>query len=494
MNKVRAAILFWTIAFLSILPFVILSFFSHPGKEDYYFDSTFKNRSFWNVQQEFYSQWSGRFFVNAVETACIKMNFISNFYFLLTLLLFVFTGIAAFFLARTINKFLLDNRLPVNRLLQVSFIFLLLNIYLPGDIASNFYWFSAAVVYQTPIILLLVLIALLLKRFNQPGQKKLLPDIFITTLIVLLIGCNETFAVAIITILLFAAILSARFQFAEKKIIAIYFLVAFTTGILVLYTSGILNRQKIMQNNTHYFTVLPVIAFRVFMVFYNIFKEPLFWVSSFFCCVAGSFLTNDLQTKKGLLFFKQPKRIHYSLLLLVILITAILTPLMLLSKGSFPERALNNIILIAAIFLLMLAFISGHIIFPGYAKTIMEKIKPLYRVIIPGAAMLLSVSYINAWKSVCSGYFYHIILLERDSQLLQAKNNGQKTVVILSYSTALKQKIKERFPRGGFKIVSELLAQPPTTIPFFNEAEDIAQPGYRLYYGIDRIIIQPDNP
>ena len=86
MNKVRAAILFWTIAFLSILPFVILSFFSHPGKEDYYFDSTFKNRGFWNVQQEFYSQWSGRFFVNAVEIACIKMNFISNFYFLLTVM------------------------------------------------------------------------------------------------------------------------------------------------------------------------------------------------------------------------------------------------------------------------------------------------------------------------------------------------------------------------------------------------------------------------
>src|SRR4051812_26403145 len=106
MNKVRAAILFWTIAFLSILPFVVLSFFSHPGREDYYFDSSLKHRGFWNMQKELYSNWGGRFFVNAVEATCIKMNFISDFYFLLPLLLFAFTAIAAFFLVSTINKLL----------------------------------------------------------------------------------------------------------------------------------------------------------------------------------------------------------------------------------------------------------------------------------------------------------------------------------------------------------------------------------------------------
>ena len=495
MNKSRAAdILFWVTAFMAILPFIILCFFSHPGKEDYFFENDFKHFDFWGGQAALYGYWNGRFFVNALEIACVKMNFISDLYFLLPLLLFAATYTTTFLLLGTINKLLLNNQLSINQLLQASFIFLLLNIYLLADIASNFYWFSGAIVYQTPVILLFILGILLLKRFCDASKTKILSDIFIALLIILLIGCNETIAVATIVLLFFVSVTSIRFQSAGKKTIIFYFLVAFLSGIIVLFTAGILNRQKMMHSNTRYITVLAIIVFRTGLVFYNIFKEPLFWLSSFICLIAGSRFEMGLFAKRALLFFTSPKKILYSLLLLPLLIALILTPLLMLAKGSFPERALNNIILIAVICLLMLAFVSGHIIFRDQFNAVAEKIGSLYRITITGAAMLLSVTYMGAWKSVLSGYFYHAILIERDNQFLQAKNNNQKTITILSYNAALKQKMKESFPGRGFQSVSELLMQPPITIPFFNEAEERRQTYYQLHYEIERIIIQPDKP
>src|ERR1700712_1910212 len=97
-NKSLADILFWIIAFFSFLPFIILSFFTHPGKEDYHFDAIFKQLDFWQAQHNA-SNWSGRFFANALLFVCVRINVVSSYYFLFSLLLFVFTLAAASFLA-----------------------------------------------------------------------------------------------------------------------------------------------------------------------------------------------------------------------------------------------------------------------------------------------------------------------------------------------------------------------------------------------------------
>ncbi len=108
--------------------------------------------------------------------------------------------------------------------------------------------------------------------------------------------------------------------------------------------------------------------------------------------------------------------------------------------------------------------------------------------------MILSVSYTDACKSVCSGYFYHAVMQDRDKQLENARSNQIKTVVMLPYQKALQQKIDAHFPNGVFASVNTLLNKPPVTIPFFNEAEDTTQHAYPEYYGLQKIIVQSDNP
>ena len=493
--KVRADILFWAIAFCSILPFIILAFFSHPGAEDYLFE-LFRKNDFWHNQQLAYHGWSGRFFTNLFNTAWAQLGFIFNCYFLHTLLLFICTEIAAFYFLFNANTILTNGYFSKSKVLQASFILLLLNIYLLADIPSNFYWFSAVFVYQVPVILLYILAVLFLKRFKEDSQRKSVKNIFIVTTILLLIGCNETIATAIIVLLFFAAVFTYWRNIAEKKIILRWFLIALTAGIIVFISSGVLLRQKLMNAHTGYAVIFPIIVFRTFMVFYTIFKEPVFWVSLCFCFFAGGInaAQEHAKTKIALLILWAQKKIYYSLAFIAILVFAILTPLLIVSKGTFPDRALNNIILIAAMYLLMTAFIAGHSTPPAVIAFVKNTISNYALTFAIGAAMVLNTGYINAWKSVCSGYFYHKIMQDRDAQLENAKSKNYKIINMLSYKDALHQKIKEHFPNGSFKSLTKALEQPPVTIPFFNEAEDSTQLPYLSPYGVEKIIIYPSKP
>src|SRR6478752_6934511 len=114
-KNLKPNLAFWAIVFFSLLPFIILSFFCRPGGEDYAFDLEFRGAGFWKEQIELYQHWNGRFFANFLLAAGVRMNFISHFYFLPSLLLFFFTVVAAFLLFRTVNKLLLNRSLTPGR-------------------------------------------------------------------------------------------------------------------------------------------------------------------------------------------------------------------------------------------------------------------------------------------------------------------------------------------------------------------------------------------
>jgi len=212
-----------------------------------------------------------------------------------------------------------------------------------------------------------------------------------------------------------------------------------------------------------------------------------------FCFTAGMVTVPNVRTRNAAIF-SQPIKIYFSLVALIIIIAVILTPLLILSKGSFPDRALNNIIMVAGLYLLVVSFIAGQSVSPAIISVARNKI-PVYACTwVICMAMLLNTGYINAWKTVCSGYFYHAVMKDRDQQFEAARINHIKNVTIISYQQALQQKIKERFPNGGFKSFNSLVQQPPVTIPFFNEAEDTTQRPYFAYYGLEKINIQTDKP
>ncbi len=220
-----------------------------------------------------YTEWIGRFTATFIQISFVKFHLVAENYFVHTLALFTLTFMACFFVMTRINKYILRNVYPKVVLVHASLIFLLLNLYVYEDITSGFYWFSGAITYQVPAILFLVFSGLLLQRFNITQHKNMIvPDIINSILIILLAGCNETFAISVSIILLYATLACFYFKLAFKKVLGIYLLVSVSTGLVIMLSSGILDRQKIMAGGTSYLAVFPIILFRIISIFYTIFQ------------------------------------------------------------------------------------------------------------------------------------------------------------------------------------------------------------------------------
>ncbi|MEL5994343.1 hypothetical protein, partial [Hymenobacter segetis] len=59
-------VFFLALAFISVLPFLALSFYSHPGADDYVFSSLYKHLGWLEFQKHFYMKWQGLYTTNAI--------------------------------------------------------------------------------------------------------------------------------------------------------------------------------------------------------------------------------------------------------------------------------------------------------------------------------------------------------------------------------------------------------------------------------------------
>ncbi|MBX3255933.1 MAG: hypothetical protein KF862_17495 [Chitinophagaceae bacterium] len=476
------------IALLTLLPFVILSFFSHAGADDYLMQGIYEQSGFWQTQKNLYANWNGRFFANFLQILGIKYKLVTSYYFVFSLVLFLLTYFAAFYLVKTLNRFILGNSLSSGQIIQTGFIGLMLNIYLLANTGENFYWYSAALIYQMPVIILLLLFSLLVKRFTATGRKNVRQDVMICLLLALIAGCNETIAVTMIVLLTVTLLFLYKINSRHLKIAGIYGLVMLAACSIIYLTSGIQNRQKFMNTETGYLSIFAITGFRAFSVFYYLFREPLFWVAALGCFLQG------IRTVTFPVYLNL-KKIAICFLLAPLIVAGTLLPLMVLSKGAFPDRALNNIIVTAACLVLLLCFLAGQW-FTTYQRN--ERIFSILSSVMPiffSIALVCSACQVNAWKSVCSGYFYARVLHERDRLFANARQHEQTAIQINTYPEDAAQQVQQVFPHGTFQSLHNICVQKPYSIPFFNEAEEQGAASlYAVYYGIDQITIRPGKP
>ena len=474
--------LFWLTAFCCFLPFLILPFLNHPVADDYIYETAYRDRGFTGAQEKLYTEWIGRFTATFIQITFVKFKLVSGFYFLHTILLFVLTFFAFLFTLTRINRFIFNNAHPTRSLIQAALVFLLLNLYVYDDVASSFYWFSGAITYQTPVILFIVLLGLILHRFNSVERTHIiLIDILSSIIIILLGGCNETFAITTSLIMFSATVILFYYKSTLKRSFSLYFLVSFLTGIVILSSSGIMGRQKMMTTDTSYITVFLVILFRISSIFFNILKEPLFWVAGLVIFILG------LRNKSRHPLFSAHQVILTGMIMLIALLMLILTPLMVMTKGAYPPRALNNLILLATICLFIIFFFAGR--FSNSLSTFLANytFSNISIMVILCVAMTTSTCYMNAWKSVCSAYFYNQVMLDRKKKLAEAQKNNQHTITFLNYEAALREKIDHRFPNGTFSSLYSIITQKPTVILFSGDAETIRSSFYLKYYNMDSI-------
>jgi hypothetical protein len=437
-----------------------------------------------------YFGWAGRFGSTFLSGLYVKSGLVEHAYFMPALSLLFFTWASIFFLLRMINRYILAAAFSGMRILQASLILFLLNLYTMADIGSGIYWFSSAIVYQSAFILFLLLAGCLVRRFyTSKSENNLSGDSIILLLTLFIVGCNEVAAVFLLLFLSLLITLTWLYQRSVPKNLFAYLAVAFITSMLITFTSGVISvRHYLMNNNTSYLSVLPIILLRGLAVFYYILKEPLFWITALLLFILGLKIGADPATAGAFKNFKGKKILLPGLVIMGLLVIGTLTPVLMVSKGSLPLRSLNNLIALSSFCLLTIFFITGACYSPSSPLSSV-KVSSTVILIIWGCGLLANTNYLTAWKSVFSGYFYHSAWEDRERQMLTAAKNHQRMVTLPPFGSILQKKIHQAFPHGIFATVKEMLEERPADIYYYDETES-PSPTYLNYYGLDSIIVE----
>jgi len=483
-------LLIWICILLCLLPFVILSFFNVITYDDYIAINAFDKFGFFKTQQMIYAHWEGRFTATFICAVCVKLGVLTKYYFLVFLLWGFFSWGAIFFFLRSVNTSLLGRAFSRSGIVQASLILFILDLYVMVEISSGIYWFSPTAVYQTAFILFLTLMGCLVRRLAQ--KRAVLMDTAIILLCILIVGTNEMTAIALACLFLFLTSIYRYYSIPVPRSLLLYLGVVLLMGLIVMLTSGTLSyRQQVMSGRTGYGGALSILLFRWLSIFYYVLKEPLFWAVAGAGFILGMraasipSLSGLVATLKSRPFFVR------GMAAVVLLILFAMAPVLWVTRGSVPERALNDMTSLAASGLLAMVFLVG-IGNPSLGRIILpvRHLSTLV-IVVTACGLLACYNYKEAWKNVITGYFYHSIQTDRQQIFMAARERHERVATIPSYEAALNEKVRQLFPHGAPVTLQHWLEQRPTLLYFDNEAEDHSGRYLIRYYGLDSILVQP---
>ena len=199
-----------SIGILTILPFIVISFFNNPTADDFCYNCQSRDLGFWNAQLSWYNGWSGRYFSSAILSIkpLVSDSFLIYKLIPIILLISLFTSI-----------YYLSSLLFVNLKKRDFFIltFFILTLYLIQipSISQGFYWLAGSITYQLSNILAILLFCFLIKLIETNEIKYLIISIFFAFLV---IGSNEA-SMLLISFLIGVIFILKSIQ--QKKIIEV---------------------------------------------------------------------------------------------------------------------------------------------------------------------------------------------------------------------------------------------------------------------------------
>jgi len=153
---------------LSLLPFVLLSFFVHPHYDDYDFVNKITGKNVFEATVYWYNTWSGRFSSIFVSNALTYGTTNITLYRLYPILLMAFYVITFYVFFKTLFKDIISK----NKIILLSFFFLVLYIYKMPQVTTGFYYMICSYVSSTGTLALIILFAVLYKLLDESVQKK----------------------------------------------------------------------------------------------------------------------------------------------------------------------------------------------------------------------------------------------------------------------------------------------------------------------------------
>lgn len=174
--------------FVSLIPFILISFFNNPATDDFYLANLSLKHGLIEVHFWHYNNWSGRYFSNGI--LFFSPLYFGNFYlykFIPILLIFATIFSIKYFISTLFHAISNTKKWAISSIISILYLIQVV------DVCSAFYWLPAAITYHFGIVLTLFLVSFYVqyKRSN-----KFIYLLLTTFFIAFSMGCNE-----IITIL-----------------------------------------------------------------------------------------------------------------------------------------------------------------------------------------------------------------------------------------------------------------------------------------------------
>jgi hypothetical protein len=360
-----------------------------------------------------------------------------------------------------INKFLLNERLSLATLIIVSLLLLIYEINIIPEPVTAFYWFSSAITYQVPLILLVLFIGFIAKFHFEPVKKNI-HLVIAAVMVVLLNGCNE-----VITLYALVASTGAvifwyyKFRKVSSYILVLYG-VNFFSACFLLFGPGIIHRASLHAQSS-IFSIISIGFIKFIILHWYFLKEPLWWFLLFFICQQlkrtsfASKLLHQLRIIPSAYLF-----IFYFLSGLLIYI-----PVLYVANGSIPLRSENIICFLYSIMLLGLVSV---LISAKTDEMVANSSRLLrYRYLLLGILIFCTANLKKVTDTLLSGFLYHEIMEDRLAVFRKAKQSKQQEVTFYDYETAIIKKVKEHYPLLDRRILRDIIVKPPPIIYFENE-------------------------
>ena len=199
--------LFILLGILTLVPFLLLSFFNHPATDDYYF--SYYSKLYTATESPFwmYNNVGGRYFANTI--LCFNPVYFDCTYLfkILPILLLIFFCFSVYtFISSILDEASKSKKIAFTGLISSLFLYQL------PDSCSAFYWMPGVISYQLSLSLSLLGFAFLIQFYKT---KKVIRLLFATLFLIGSLGCNE---ITIVLTLMFLYFIALHSIFILKKI------------------------------------------------------------------------------------------------------------------------------------------------------------------------------------------------------------------------------------------------------------------------------------
>ena len=422
LKEIKEKVLFFLLAVPFFLLF-LLSFFSFPQQDDFVLSQFQRPDGFWGLQKWVYFNNTGRYTSTFIGALFSINDFLYENYFLHTWLLLFFHFFSNYYLLSRVIKYLAGRQNNFTETAFYSLILFYVSINAFPLKADALFWFSSAITYHVPVILLTVLFGLVIDFIFRPSSF-----IFsvITLFIVFINGTNEFMALLVST----GTFVLGLVAFKNRMITPLQLMILwFVTGIsllILMLAPGINMRQELMPGFNFFYSFGSFIFFEGF-VFSKLLASGLF---VYFCI--------DIGMRKSLLppfadkVLKGSSITCFFIALICVKSFSLLT-ILFFTHGSLPDRVFNNVSF-ADLFLIifLLQMMKNRLGF-------LNNTWLAHRYVIYCILVLSSTLSTGIFNDIISGYYHKKANNERIEAIKAAAFTKDKKAIVFSHEEYIKK-------------------------------------------------------